>query len=159
MRFLADPEVIAPNSRYMLEISPRYQGYYSQLTAPVVTGTGHEAVAAACADLVAAKEFAQPLMVPGADLTEIAARIEVFLAERGRAMTSRSLGHFCGIALEEPRHDHSKPMILAEGMTLIFHPVLADPELMLLMRADTYRIGEHGAERLNALPMEMVEIA
>ena len=64
-------------------------------------------------------------------------------------MSSLSLGHFCGIALEEPRHDPKRPFRLEEGMTLIFHPVLADPELHSLMRADTYLITPAGAERLN----------
>lgn len=157
MEVMADPEVIEPGTRYMLEISPRYQGYYSQLTAPVVTGTD-DAVGEAYADLVASKAFAQPLMVPGADLTEIAGQIEEFLKARGRIMASRSLGHFCGMALEEPRHDPTKPFVLECGMTMIFHPVLASPELMSLMRADTYTITGAGAERLNAHPMDLLQI-
>ncbi len=157
MRVVADPEAVVAGGRYMLEISPRVQGYYSQLTAPVVTGEDAE-IEAAYADVVAAKEMAQPLMVPGADLSAIAVIVESFLKERGRVMASRSLGHFCGMALEEPRHDPSQPFILREGMTLIFHPVLAHPAYMSLMRADTYVIGVGVAERLNAYPMAMVQV-
>ena len=115
-------------------------------------------MAEAYADVVAAKEMAQPLMVPGADLSAVAVEIETFLKERGRMMASRSLGHFCGMALEEPRHDPSRPFLLAEGMTLIFHPVLAHPAYMSLMRADTYVIGAAGAERLNDYPMTLAHI-
>lgn len=64
-------------------------------------------------------------------------------------MSSLSLGHFCGMALEEPRHQPTEPLPLDEGMTLIFHPVIADPNLHSLMRADTYLITATGAERLN----------
>ena len=159
MQAMADPEVIEPGTRYMLEISPRYQGYYSQLTAPVVTQAGDDAIARAYADIVAAKAFAQPMMVPGADLTAIAGEVDAFLSARGHRMASRSLGHFCGMALEEPRHDPSQPFILARGMTLIFHPVLASPDMMSLMRADTYLITDGGAERLNAYSTDMLALA
>ena len=104
----------------------------------------------AFAAIVEAREFVQPLMVPGADLSAIAVKVETFLAQRGQVLGSRSLGHFCGMALEEPRHDPSQPFFLAEGMTFIFHPVLISPQLAALMRADTYLITGTGAERLNA---------
>ena len=44
-------------------------------------------------------------------------------------------------------------------MTLIFHPVLADPELHSLMRADTYVITASGAERLTRYTGGMLTIA
>jgi hypothetical protein len=43
-------------------------------------------------------------------------------------------------------------------MTLIFHPVLADPEYHSLMRADTYLITSSGAERLNRYDGGMLSI-
>ena len=98
-------------------------------------------------------------MRPGVDLSEIAVSVEGFLAERGHKMASRSLGHFCGMALEEPRHDPAKPFRLEEGMTLIFHPVLADAELHSLMRADTYVITGAGAERLTRYEGGMLTFA
>ncbi|WP_428390883.1 M24 family metallopeptidase [Lichenicoccus sp.] len=149
MQSLASDDRIDANARYLLEISPRYDGYYSQLTVPVTTHPNDDAAVRAYNDLVAAKQAAQPHMKPGADLSEIAKIVAGFLKERGRAMTSLSLGHFCGMALEEPRHDPNRPFLLEEGMTLIFHPILADPELRSLMRADTYLITQTGAERLN----------
>ncbi|MFB7091462.1 M24 family metallopeptidase [Streptomyces sp. NPDC056296] len=149
MQSVANPELVEADSRYLIEISPRYEGYYSQLTIPATTRRDDERLLRGYHDVVEAKRAAQPLMRPGADLTEVAARVEGFLAERGHKMTSLSLGHFCGMALEEPRHDPSMPFRLEEGMTLIFHPVLADPECFSLMRADTYMITENGAERLN----------
>lgn len=144
-----DPdERVEADTRYLLEVSPRYRGYYSQLTLPVTTHADDVPLLRAYADVVAAKEAAQPLMRPGADLTDIAQFVADFLEKRGRSMTSRSLGHFCGVALEEPRHNPASPLVLEEDMTLIFHPVLADPELNTLMRADTYLITQNGAERL-----------
>ena len=150
MLSLSNPDFIASNERNLLEISPRYRGYYSQLTLPVTTHPDDGATISAYEDVVAAKRAAQPLMRPGADLSDVARFVADFLAERGRKMTSYSLGHFCGMALEEPRHDPSAPFELEADMTLIFHPVLADPALHSLMRADTYRITSTGAERLNS---------
>jgi Xaa-Pro aminopeptidase len=157
MRVLADPEIIQPGQRYMVEISPRYDGYYSQLTLPVTTRADDGIIGSAYADIITAKQSAQKLMLPGADLTNISVQLKAFFAERGHVMAP-SLGHFCGLALEEPRHDPSQPFLLEEGMSFIFHPVLAHPELNSLMRADTYVITPDGAERLNKFPMEMVKI-
>ncbi len=145
---LGNPDRIEADARYLVEISPRYRGYYAQVTIPVSTWRHDEAAIRAYDDVIASKRMAEPLMRPGADLSQIASTISDFLAERGRAMSSLSLGHFCGLALEEPRHDPKAPFILEEGMTLIFHPVLADPEYHGLMRADTYVITPTGAERL-----------
>jgi len=158
-RVLADADRVVPDTRYLLEVSPRLQGYYSQLTIPVTTRVNDVAALRAYEDVVAAKLAAQPRMVPGADLSEVARFVAAFLAERGRTMVSLSLGHFCGLALEEPRHDPRQPFLLEAGMTLIFHPVLSDPAWHSLMRADTYLITTNGAERLNRHEGGMLAVA
>ena len=158
MRSTANPEPIAADARYLVEISPRFEGYYSQLTIPVTTIPDDRTALAAYADVVAAKEAAQPLMRPGVALAEVGEFVRSFLAARGRTMASASLGHFCGMALEEPRHDPNAPMILEEGMTMIFHPVLSDPAFHSLMRADTYLITSDGAERLTRYAGGMLTI-
>ena len=159
MQSLANTDPIAADSRYLLEISPRYRGYYAQLTIPVTTRADDVRALSAYADIVEVKEATQPLMRPGANLSEVAASVEKLLATRGHTLASRSLGHFCGMALEEPRHDPSKQFVLEEGMTFIFHPVLADPELHSLMRADTYVITGIGAERLTRYEGGMLTVA
>jgi Xaa-Pro aminopeptidase len=149
MKSVASNARIEAGARYLVEISPRCDGYYSQLTIPVTTLADDAVAQRAYDDIVSAKQAAQPRMRAGADLSKVAEFVHGFLAERGRTMASLSLGHFCGMALEEPRHQPSAPMLLEEGMTLIFHPVLSDPELHSLMRADTYLITDSGAERMN----------
>jgi hypothetical protein len=62
------------------------------------------------------------------------------------------------MALEEPRHEPARPLILEEGMTLIFHPVLGDADLRSLMRADTYLITPSAAERLSHYAGGMLEV-
>ena len=158
MRSLANPEPIQSDRRYLVEVSPRYRGYYSQLTMPVSTVANDEAARLAYADLIEAIEHALPLMTPGSDLSVIAEATRDFLGARGRTMSSLSLGHFCGLALEEPRHDPAAPFILEADMTMIFHPVLADPELHSLMRADTYVITPSGAARLNRIDTRFMQV-
>lgn len=158
MQSLGNTDRITADARYVLEVSPRYRGYYAQLTIPVTSYAGDERALRAYDDLVQAKAMAQPMMLPGADLSEIAVSIDCFLANKGYNLASRSLGHFCGMALEEPRHDPTKPFRLEEGMTLIFHPVLADPEMHSLMRADTYVITNKGAEQLTRYKEGMLTI-
>jgi Xaa-Pro aminopeptidase len=103
MLSLGNPDRIEAGGRYLLEISPRYRGYYSQLTIPVTARPNDEVALRAYDDVIASKVMAQPLMRPGADLSQIALTISAFLAERGRAMSSLSLGHFCG-ATTPPCH-------------------------------------------------------
>jgi Xaa-Pro aminopeptidase len=159
MQSLASPETVVADARYLLEISPRLDGYYSQLTIPVTTHRNDTAALGAYEDVVASKVAAQPLMRPGTDLTDVAGFVAGFLSERGHSIASLSLGHFCGMALEEPRHDPARPQILEEGMTLIFHPVIGDASLRSLMRADTYLITSSGAERLNRYDGGMLEVS
>ena len=159
MESLANREIIASGGRYLLEISPRFEGYYSQLTIPVTTRRNDTAALRAYDDVVASKVAAQPMMRPGTDLADVARFVAAFLKERGHAIASLSLGHFCGMALEEPRHEPSRPLILEEGMTLIFHPVLGGTDLRSLMRADTYVITASGAERLSHYAGGMLEVA
>lgn len=158
LRVLAEPTLIEADRRYIMEISPRFEGYYSQLTIPVTSfiddtaaHRGHEA-------LVAVKAMAGALMVPGADLMDIAHRTANFLEQRGYSMMSTSLGHFCGMGLEEPRHAPDLPFILEEGMTMIFHPVLAEPAFRSLMRGETYLITANGAEKLNKYEGGVLEV-
>jgi Xaa-Pro aminopeptidase len=158
MNILADTQKIERDKRFLMEISPRYDGYYSQLTIPVTSYRNDVSAHRAHQLIVDAKVMAQPLMVPGADLTEIGREVAAFLADRGYSLTSPSLGHFCGLGLEEPRHTADQPFILAEGMTLIFHPVLADPEMRSMMRGETYQITSTGAEKLNRFDGGVLEI-
>jgi Xaa-Pro aminopeptidase len=159
MQSLASQEIIAGDARYLLEISPRLDGYYSQLTIPVTTYRNDATALKAYDDVVASKAAAQPLMRPGTELADVAKFVAGFLSERGHTMPSLSLGHFCGMALEEPRHEPTRPLVLAEGMTLIFHPVLGDAPFRSLMRADTYLITPSGAERLNHYNGGMLQVA
>lgn len=159
MQAMANPDRVAPNARYLMEISPRYEGYYSQLTIPVTSHAKDERALRAYDDVVAAKRAAEPLMRPGADLSQIARTIEADLAGRGHSMAGLSLGHLCGMALEEPRHDPASPFILEEDMTLIVHPVIGDADIRSLMRADTYLITANGAERLTRYDGGLLTIA
>lgn len=155
---LVNPARIERNARYLLEISPRFEGYYSQLTIPVTTYAEDDRAFRAYDDIIAAKRNAEPLMRPGVDLTEIAKLIEADLANKGHSMAGLSLGHFCGMALEEPRHDPATSFLLEDGMTLIFHPTLGDSDLRSLMRAETYLITASGAEKLNRYEGGMLAI-
>jgi Xaa-Pro aminopeptidase len=159
MQSLAIPETNLADARYLVEISPRNDGYYSQVTIPVTTHRDDAVALRAYEDVVASKVAAQPLMRPGTDLAAVATFVRDFLSARGHTMASLSLGHFCGMALEEPRHDPTSPLILEAGMTLIFHPVLGDADIRSLMRADTYLITGCGAERLTRYEGGMLTVS
>jgi Xaa-Pro aminopeptidase len=142
-------EKFEAGSRWAVEVSPRYDGYYSQLTIPLTAVPNDDVFLKAYDDLVAAKQMAQGMMKPGANMTDVGKAVEKYLVERGHTMPGPSLGHFCGMSLEEPRHLMSVPYILEENMTMIFHPDCGGAPFTRFMRADTYLITKDGAENMN----------
>lgn len=88
---------------------------------------------------------------PGVDLVEMGRAIEAQLNADGFRSATPSFGHAVGMELEDFHIDGS-PLILEEGMTFIFHPLLAD--YPGVMRADTYVITVSGAERLTSGSVE-----
>lgn len=138
---------IEPGDAFNLEVSPRFNGYYGQLTGLVTVGDFDPAMVDAYESIVRAKDAGVARMKPGADITEVAhAAADQFAAE-GRQISSLHIGHFCGLELEELRAG-ATPFTLTEGMTFVFHPhVVGWPALM---RADTYLVTAEGAERLNS---------
>lgn len=72
---------------------------WTQLTIPVSSDAHDDKAHRANQAVVEVKAFAAAWhTIPGADLTEVSGTTAAFLRERGYAMTSPSLGHFCGMA-------------------------------------------------------------
>ncbi|MEB3980046.1 M24 family metallopeptidase [Mycobacterium sp. 663a-19] len=143
---------------FILEVSPQFGGYFSQLTSVISMGPANPAMRAGFEAGVQARAAAQSQLVPGADLARVSQAIATDLREHGHEMRSSDIGHLCGVELAEPRVG-STSLKLQAGMVLIFHPVVADQQYNFLMRADTYLIHEHGAERLTTHPTDLPECA
>ena len=152
------PQVLGKGDVFILEASPQFGGYYSQLTTVVSMGLAENALRSAFDAGVEARSVVEPCLVPGADLADISREVAAELRQRGYEMRSPDIGHLCGLELAEPRVGGAS-LELRAGMVLIFHPVVTDPRYRFVMRGDTYLIHEGGAERLTSHPTELQECA
>lgn len=148
-------KVIEAGSTYLVEVSPRFAGYYGQQTGLVTLGTMDPAARDALEAINRARAAGVELMKPGNDITEVAAAVDKQLAAEGYKLASPLIGHFVGLQLEEPRAG-AKPLTLEAGMVFICHPFAEG--WPAYMRADTFLITEDGAERLTTRPLDPLEI-
>lgn len=138
-----------------MEISPRYQGYFTQLTALACLGKVDSRTRAAYEAANRAREAGLALMRPGVDLLDVRSAVEEQLRSDGYKLASPMLGHFCGLELDDLRAGATS-FELKAGMVFIFHPLLAGFPGML--RGDTYLVTGSGAEPLTTLPLEPLEL-
>lgn len=138
---------IEEDSVYLIEVSPRYLGYFGQQTGLVATGAIPEPMRRAYDAVNRARDAGLALVRPGVDLAQMGHAIEQSLRADGFDPASPSFGHAVGLELED-WHINSSSLILEEGMTFIFHPMAAGHPAV--MRADTYLITAQGAERLTS---------
>jgi len=141
---------------YLLEVSPRYAGYFAQQTSLVLRGGSvPEEMRAAYAAVNAAREKGLEVAKPGADLVEVGEAIFAQLKKDGFEAPGPSFGHAIGLELEDNHIDGSS-LILEEGMTFIIHPFAAGHPAV--MRADTYLITASGPERLTTGSTDILEL-
>ncbi len=136
---------IEADSVYLIEVSPRYLGYFGQQTSLVATGAIPEPMRLAYEAVNRARDHGLALARPGVDIAQMGHAIEQSLRADGFAPASPSFGHAVGLELED-WHINGSSLILEEGMTFIFHPMVAGHPGV--MRADTYLITATGPERL-----------
>lgn len=132
---------------YMVEVSPRFLGYFGQQTSLVATGPIPDDMRKAYDAANRARDKGLEIAKPGVDLVEVGAAIEKQLNADGFRSATPSFGHAVGMELED-QHIDGRSLVLEEGMTFIFHPLIAD--YPGVMRADTYVISSSGPERLTS---------
>lgn len=147
---------IEAGSVYLIEVSPRYLGYFGQQTGLVATGTIPEPMRRAYDAVNRARDAGLALARPGIDLAQMGHAIEQSLRADGFDPASPSFGHAVGLELED-WHINGSSLVLEEGMTFIFHPMAAGHPAV--MRADTYLITANGTERLTSGSTEPLMIA
>lgn len=147
---------IESDSVYLIEVSPRYLGYYGQQTGLVATGPVPEQMQRAYDAVNRARDVGLELAKPGADLAQMGIAIAQSLKADGFDPASPSFGHAVGLELED-WHINGSSLVLEEGMTFIFHPMVAGHPAV--MRADTYLITGNGPERLTSGDIKPLIIA
>jgi Xaa-Pro aminopeptidase len=146
--------VVQEGESLLTELTPRYEGYYTQLT--VVTPLGEPTPKM--------KEFLDvgftaiqkgvALLKPGNKACDVANVMKDYVEKAGYDYLYRG-GHSMGHDLDEP------PAIVPEdqtvikpGMTLVIHPCVMDKNGDGVFMGDSYLVTETGAEPLNHTPLK-----
>lgn len=140
---------------YLIEVSPRYLGYYGQQTTLVAMDTLPTEMRQTYDAVNRARDAGLEIVKPGVDLAEVGEVIAGQLRSDGYEPAGPSFGHAVGMELED-HHINGGSLVLEEGMTFIFHPMAAGHPGV--MRADTYLITESGFERLTSQNTDPVEL-
>jgi Xaa-Pro aminopeptidase len=146
--------VIQDGESLLTELTPRYEGYYTQLT--VVTPLSEPtAKMKKFLDVgFTAIQKGVALLKPGNRACDVAKVMKDYVEEAGYDYLYRG-GHSMGHDLDEPPaivpEDET---VLRPGMTLVIHPCVMDKNGDGVFMGDSYLVTETGAEPLNHTPLK-----
>ena len=136
-------------------------GYYCESARNFTFGEPCKALVDAWAVAKEGQQMTADMLTPGRDSTEIVAKYNQFVAERGYSQEGRLFGHSQGYDLiERPafmayNENGNETMKIYAGMNCSLHPYLIDDEQTVYIN-DNYYVTDHGAERIHKTPPEII---
>ncbi len=141
-------KVIEKGDSVAMEITPRCNGYWTQLVRTVSVGEKNPELSEMHGVVTGAIKDVLPELRPGNPINAIPKRIRKYAESRGYA-SGANCGHICGCDLNEERLEITNERILLPGMAVIIHPTITAPGLSnSIFWGETYLITEKGCERL-----------
>ena len=141
--------VPGPEDSLLVELTPRYEGYYTQLVVVTPLGTISPRMKEFKDIAFAAQKAGLDFMKPGNRACDVARAMKDVIEKAGYDYPYRG-GHSMGHDLDEPPaitiEDQTE---LKAGMTIVLHPCLLDKNGEGIFVGDSYLIKEAGWERLN----------
>lgn len=142
--------VMNPEDSLLVELTPRFQGYYTQLTAMHHFQEPSPKMKEMVDIVFASQKEGLKLLKPGNRVCDVARAVKAAIERTGYSMPYRA-GHSLG-------HEHTEPpavviddeTAILPGMTLVIHPCVMDKNGDGVFCGDTYLITETGWERLNS---------
>ncbi|MGD0236304.1 MAG: Xaa-Pro peptidase family protein [Syntrophorhabdales bacterium] len=133
----------------VMEITPRYQGYWTQLVRMVNVGTRNddlEKIQTVARDAIrrGLEEFK-----PGKRVKDVALAMQAYIAQTG-FVPRAPFGHVCGIDLVEERVSLDNERLFVPGYAAIVHPMVQTADgKNLIFWGETYLATKEGYERLH----------
>lgn len=141
--------VLGPEDSLLVELTPRYEGYYTQLVAVTPLGTPSPKMKEFLDIFFVAQKAGLNFMKPGNRACDVAKAMKDVIEKAGYIYPYRG-GHSMGHDLDEPPAiTIEDKTILKPGMTIVIHPCLMDKNGEGVFIGDSYLITEAGWERLN----------
>lgn len=142
----------------VMEITPRYEGYWTQLVRTINVGKANkdlEKIHRIC--LEAIKKGLEQFK-PGKRVKDVVLAMEDGVKEYGYFLKP-PIGHICGVDLVEARVTGQNEMVLQPGTAVIIHPTVFSPdEKHSFFWGETCLVKEDGYERLHRSTDELLTI-
>jgi len=142
----------------IMEITPRYRGYWTQLVRMVNVGQPNhdlEKMQVVCRDAIKGglEEFA-----PGRRVKDVTLAMQEYIAKTG-FVPRPPFGHMCGIDLVEERVSLDNERLLTPGIAAIIHPMVGTADgKNVIFWGETYLVTKKGFERLHTTGDELLTV-
>ncbi len=152
------PRRVEDGDSIVTEITPRYEGYWTQLVRTVNVGKPNndlKKIHQVCRDSIQ-KGLEQ--FKPGNRVKDIVLAMEAYVMGCGYLFKPPS-GHLCGIDGIEARVSRQNEMVLEPGMAVIIHPTVFTPDgKNSFFWGETYLVSHDGYERLHRSTDELLTV-
>jgi Xaa-Pro dipeptidase len=142
----------------VMEITPRYDGYWTQLVRAVNVGEENSDLAViqkVCVDAI--KEGTKGLKT-GNTISDVVTVMDQYVKENGFLMVP-PLGHVCGVDMIDGRVSPANTRILTPGQTVIIHPTLSTLDgSVRFFWGETYLVTETGPENMMKASEELLTV-
>jgi Xaa-Pro dipeptidase len=135
----------------MMEASPKYRGYSSQLATHVSFGQPPDQYRRMYDLSLQARRAGLELLRPGENLGNVVSRMREVVQPSAFVFAGGAAGHVAGLTMAEPRITVGVDLELKPGMAMTIHAVVTNSAQEDVIRADTYLITDDGHRRLNTL--------
>jgi Xaa-Pro aminopeptidase len=154
---------IQPGDNVITELTPRVDGYYTQICRTLVVGNASADQRRSFQVFKAAADAALSMIRPGVTAGDVArAENDVFraadLGEYCGPRFTRVRGHGLGLHFDEtPAVLEDEPLVLQAGMVFIPHPNTYNPWAGYMVFGDAVVVTDTGCEVLTRTPRELFE--
>lgn len=146
--YLPVGNVLKSGEAVLMEITPRYQGYYAQITAGAVVGAPSAERDKMVKVARKALEKGIEVLRPGTKASDVDAAMRAVVEGAGYTMPQRA-GHGVGLEVDErPALIPSNQTPLLPGMTVVVHPSVVIPEKGGVFMGGTFLLTPDGHEKL-----------
>ena len=152
------PRRVEDGDSIVMEITPRYEGYWTQLVRTVNVGRPNrdlEKMHRVCCNAI---KKGLEWFKPGKTIKDVVLAMESYVTDCGYLFKPPS-GHICGVDLLEARVSRQNEMVLEPGMAVIIHPTVFTPDgKNSFFWGETYLVNPDGYERLHRSTDELLTL-
>ena len=142
----------------VMEITPRFEGYWTQLVRTVNVGEPNGEIEQLKRVCEGAIKEGLKFLKPKNTVKDVVLAMDSYVSKCGFVLKP-PIGHLCGIDLVEARISRQNEMVLEPGIAMIIHPTVFTPDGEIsFFWGETYLVTQEGYERLNQSTDELLTI-